>query len=305
MSLVSMFKGNGPSGFGYGSTAEQVVADLDLHGKTYLVTGCAAGLGLETMRALGGRGAFVIATARTVERAETARASTGAEGTAIACDLAKPESVRACIAAVRASGRTLDAIIANAGVMALPKLELLHGIEAQFFTNHIGHFILMNGLLDALAADGRVVMVSSDAHKAAPRAGIELDNLDGAKGYGPWRAYGQAKLANLLFAKHLATRLAGTARTANALHPGVIATDLWRHMNPAARSLAALGKAVAFKTVAQGASTTCYVAAHPGAAGTSGEYFKDCNVATPSEHARDAGLAAQLWAASERIVAGL
>lgn len=305
MSLVSMFKGNGPSGFGYGSTAEQVVADLDLHGKTYLVTGCAAGLGLETMRALGARGAYVIATARTTERAETARASTGAQGTAIACDLSRPESVRACVAAVRALGRPLDAIIANAGVMALPKLELLHGVEAQFFTNHIGHFILVTELLDAVAPDGRVVMVSSDAHKAAPRAGIELDNLDGAKGYGPWKAYGQAKLANLLFAKHLAKRLQGTARTANALHPGVIATDLWRHMNPVARGFTAVGKAVGFKSVAQGAATSCYVAAHPGAAAVSGAYFKDCNVATPNEHAQDPSLAERLWARSEQIVAGL
>src|SRR5688572_10772266 len=108
MSLVSIFKRAGASGFGYGSTAEQVTAGLDLHGKTYLLTGCATGLGLETMRAIGLRGAYVVATARTAEKAEAARVAVGAEGTAIACDLAAPDSVRACIAGVRALGRPLD-----------------------------------------------------------------------------------------------------------------------------------------------------------------------------------------------------
>jgi len=305
MSLLSIFKGNGASGFGYGSTAEQVTADLDLRGKTYLLTGCAGGLGLETMRAVGLRGAHVIATARTAERAETARVAAGAEGTALACDLSVPESVRSCITSVRALGRPLDAIICNAGVMALPELQTQRGYELQFFTNHIGHFILVTGLLDVLAANGRVVMVSSDAHKAAPREGIEIDNLDGSKGYGAWRAYGQAKLANLLFAKHLAKRLHGTGRVANALHPGVIATDLWRHMNPVARALGSVAGVIGFKNVGQGAATTCYLTAHPGAEGVSGEYFKDCNVATPSTLGQDAALAERLWDVSERIVAGL
>lgn len=305
MSLLSIFKGNGPSGFGYGSTAEQVTAGLDLHGKTYLLTGCAAGLGKETMRVLSLRGAYVIATARTAERAETARVAVGAGGTALACDLAEPESVRACITGVRALGRPLDAIICNAGVMALPELQTQRGYELQFFTNHVGHFMLVTELLDTLTPNGRVVMVSSDAHKGAPREGIELDNLDGSKGYGAWRAYGQAKLANLLFAKQLAKRLHGTARVANALHPGVIATDLWRHMNPVARAMGSAAGVIGFKSVPQGAATTCYVTAHPGAEGVSGEYFKDCNVATPSKVAQDAELAARLWDASERIVAGL
>lgn len=305
MSLVSILKGNGASGFGYGSTAEQVTADLDLHGKTYLLTGCAAGLGLETMRAIGLRGAHVIATARTAERAEAARVAVAAPGSALACDISDPASVRACVAAVRAMGRPLDAIVCNAGIMALPKLQLLHGYEAQFFTNHIGHFILVTELLDVLAPDGRVVMVSSDAHKGAPREGIQLDNLDGAQGYGAWSAYGQAKLANLLFAKHLATRLAGSGRVANALHPGVIVTDLWRHMSTVAQTAAKAVSAIGFKSVAQGASTSCYVAMHPGAAGVSGEYFKDCNIATPTKRARDPELAQRLWEKSEAIVAAL
>jgi NAD(P)-dependent dehydrogenase (short-subunit alcohol dehydrogenase family) len=305
MSLVSIFKGAGPSGFGYGSTAEQVTVGLDLTGKTYLLTGCATGLGLETMRVIGLRGAYVIATARTAAKAETARVAVGAEGTAIACDLADPESVRGCIAGVRALGRPLDAIICNAGVMALPELQTKHGNELQFFTNHVGHFMLVTQLLEALAPNGRVVMVSSDAHKAAPKDGIELDNLDGRKGYAAWQAYGQSKLANLLFAKQLAKRLHGSGRVANALHQGVIATDLWRHMNPVVRAVGSAAGALGLKNVGQGASTTCYVATHPAVDGVSGEYFKDCNIATPSRLAQDEGLAERLWTASERIVAGL
>lgn len=305
MSLVSILKGTGANGFGYGTTAEQVTAGLDLHGKAYLLTGCSSGLGLETMRVLGLRGAHILAVARSVDKAEKARAAVGAEGTALACDLSEPDSVRACVAAVSALGRPLDAIVCNAGVMALPELQTKRGYELQFFTNHIGHFIMVTGLLDALVPNGRVVMVSSGAHKTAPRDGIEFDNLDGAKGYGAWRAYGQTKLANLLFAKHLARRLHGTRRVANALHPGVIATDLWRHMNPVARGAMGLAGVMGFKNVGQGAATTCYVAAHPDAAAISGEYFIDCNVAVPSEPARDAALAERLWRVSEEIVARL
>jgi NAD(P)-dependent dehydrogenase (short-subunit alcohol dehydrogenase family) len=116
--------------------------------------------------------------------------------------------------------------------MALPNLNQAYGYKLQFFTNHIGHFILMTGLIDALAADARVTMLSSRAHESAPKGGIEFDNLSGEKGYSAWRAYGQSKMANLLFAKELARRFGGTARTANALHPGVIFdTNLQRSIN--------------------------------------------------------------------------
>jgi NAD(P)-dependent dehydrogenase (short-subunit alcohol dehydrogenase family) len=304
MSLVSMLKRAGPNGFGYGSTAEDVTAGLDLRGRTYLLTGCNSGLGLETMRVLGLRGAHILAVARTVEKARTALAEVGATGTPLACELSEPDSVRACVAEVQQLGRPLDAIICNAGIMALPELQRQHGVELQFLTNHIGHFILVTGLLDALAPAGRVVMVSSGAHAAAPSEGIEFDNLDGARGYSSWRAYGQAKLANLLFAKQLARRFEGTTRTANAVHPGVIATNLSRHMNPAMRAAMAIAKPILLKTAAQGAATTCYIAVHPDASSISGEYFADCNPAKPSKPARDTALAQRLWTVSEQIVAG-
>ncbi len=301
MSLVSMFKGKGPSGFGYGSTAEQVTDGLDLSGKTILLTGCNSGIGKETLRVLAMRGAHVVAAARTDEKASAACAEVGGETTPVACELSEPASVRACAARVKELGRPLSAIICNAGIMALPKLTLQQGYELQFFTNHVGHFILVTSLLDQLADDGRVVMLSSDAHKGAPREGIQFDNLDGSKGYRPWAAYGQSKLANLLFAKHLATRLEGTGKTANSVHPGVIHTNLSRSMNPAVNVALAIGAPLVLKSAAQGAATQCYVAVHPGAAGVSGQYFADCNESRPSHNGRNAGLAAELWEVSEKI----
>jgi NAD(P)-dependent dehydrogenase (short-subunit alcohol dehydrogenase family) len=196
----------------------------------------------------------------------------------------------------------LDGIIANAGIMALPKLQQAHGCELQFFTNHIGHFLLITELLSELTDTARIVVLSSSAHGAAPRVGIDFDNLSGERGYSSWAAYGQSKLANLLFAKELAKRLQGTQKTSNAVHPGVIKTSLSRSMSPVVRFGLAVAEPLALKSVAEGAATQCYVATRPELAGVSGQYFADCNVATPSALARDAALATRLWTESERIV---
>jgi WW domain-containing oxidoreductase len=209
------------------------------------------------------------------------------------------------VEAVKRSGLTLDAVICNAGIMALPKPEQAFGVELQLFTNHVGHFMLVTGLLDRLADDGRVVMLSSGAHKMAPREGIQFENLSGEKGYSPWRSYGQSKLANLLFAKELARRFAGTKRTANAVHPGVIKTNLGRHMNPVANVLFGAIGPVFLKSVPQGAATEVYAAVHPAVAGTNGAYFADCNVAKSRPDADDPALAARLWKVTEEIVARL
>jgi NAD(P)-dependent dehydrogenase (short-subunit alcohol dehydrogenase family) len=305
MSLYELFTSNGPSGFGYGSTAEQVTEGLSLDGKSMLVTGCNSGLGLEAMRVLALRGARVVGTARTEQKAKEACNSVTGKTVPLACELSEPSSVRACVEAVKRAGIALDAVICNAGIMALPKLEKAFGFELQFFTNHIGHFILVTGLLEQLTEAGRVVMLSSDAHKRAPKGGIQFDNLDGSKEYSPWGNYGQSKIANLLFAKELARRFAGSRKTANAVHPGVIATNLTRHMNPVLSSLFANLGRVALKTVPQGAATEVYVATSPTLANVSGQYFASCNVATPRADAEDPALARKLWEVSEKIVAGL
>ena len=307
MSLLAVLKGRyGATGFGFASTADEVCASVDLSGKTVLITGVNSGLGLESARVLAARGAHVVGLARTADKAGAALASVGARGTSVACDLAEPDSVRAAAAHVRNAGRSLDALIANAGIMGLPKLAQAHGYELQFFTNHIGHFLLVTSLLDALAADARVVVLSSAAHLFAPRDGIEFDNLSGARGYSPFRAYGQSKLANVLFARALAKRFAGTRRTANAVHPGGIQTNLARHMqSPMMAGLTAAFGWIGMKSIAQGAATQCFVAAHPGASGITGRYWADCNVTRPSRLAESDALAERLWLESERIVAAV
>ena len=303
MSLIARFKGKGPSGFGYGSTAEAVSEGLDLSGRTILLTGCNSGIGKETLRVLAQRAVHVIAAARTVEKAQAACDEVGGKTTPVACELSEPASVQACAAQVIGLGRPLDAIICNAGIMALPTLHQKHGYELQFFTNHIGHFILVTSLLDSLSNEGRVVMVSSDAHNGAPRDGIQFDNLTGAREYGAWTSYGQSKLANLLFANELAKRLAGTGKTANSLHPGVIRTNLVRSMNPIARGALAIAAPLVLKSIPEGAATQCYLAVHPNVEGVTGKYFADCNESRPSRHGRDEAMAAKLWEASEKIVA--
>ncbi len=304
MSLVTMLKGKGKNGFGGSTTAEEVTDGIDLSGKTYLVTGAGSGLGRETTRVLGLRGAHVIAAARTEQTAATALQETGVQGTAVSCDLSEPSSVRDCVKQVTSHCEKIDGIVCNAGIMALPKLEVKHGLEMQFLVNHIGHFILATGLIDRLTENGRVVILSSSAHQMA-RGGIDFDNLDGQKGYSAWSAYGVSKLANLLFAKQLAKRFEGTTRTANAVHPGVIRTNLARHMNLFMRgAFAAIGP-VFLKTIPQGAATQCFVATHPSLTTISGLYFADCRPKKPAPFAEDADAAKRLWDHSEAIVARL
>ena len=300
MSLVSRLKGNGPSGFGYGSTAEDVTQDLDLSGSTILVTGINSGIGFETMRVLALHGARVVAAARTEEKAREASAKVVGVTLPVACELTDPASIMACVDLLEAEGVLLDAVVCNAGIMAIPRLEQAFGYELQFFNNHVGHFILVTRLLDRLTEDARVVIVSSGAHRAAPKGGIGFDNLSGARDYRPSRAYGQSKLANLLFAKELARRFDGTARTANAVHPGVIHTNLGRSMPRVAQGGLAIASPLVLKNVGQGAATQCFVATHPDLAAT-GEYFADCNIARSSSLSRDPDLARRLWDESERI----
>lgn len=305
MALLTLFKSPGPSGFGCNSTAEEVTAGMSLAGKTILVTGCNAGLGEETCRVLALRGAHVLGTARTREKAEQACAGLPTKGTGYVCELAEPASVRDCVASIRRDGHRLDAIVCNAGIMALPTLKIAYGHELQFFTNHIGHFMLVTGLLDSLADDGRVVMLSSMAHTGAPREGIQFDNLDGSRGYRSWVNYGQAKFANLLFAKELQRRFAGTAKSAYAVHPGVIRTNLFRHQGVAADLVAAVISPLVFKTIPQGAATQVFAAVHPQALPMAGQYLADCNAKKPRADAEDPQLAKRLWQVSEEIVAKL
>ena len=284
--------------FDFHSTAEQVTDGIDLTGKTWLITGVNSGLGYESARVLALRGARIIGAARTEQKARDALAALHIDGQAVACELSDLPSVRRAVEAVKGVGVPLDGLMANAGIMALPELKQQDGVELQLFTNHVGHFVLVTGLLDSLTARGRVVILSSGAHHMAKR-GLELDNLSGETDYEPWRMYGRSKLANILFTKSLARRLEGTGRTANALHPGVIKTNLSRHIEDAESMFATM----TLKTIPEGAATQCYVATHPDVAKISGSYFADCALAKTSEFAKDEGLADALWAWTEALVA--
>ncbi len=283
------------------STAESVTEGVDLSGKTILVTGVNSGLGEETMRVLCMRGAHVIGAARSLAKAKQACAQVQGETTPLACELSDLASVAAAADQIE----SLDALVCNAGIMALPELQQAHNLEMQFLCNHVGHFLLIKKLLPKLEAaeQGRVVLVSSDGHKFTVDGGIDFDNLDGSKGYEGWKFYGQSKLANILTAKALAENLADSNVTANAVHPGVIRTNLARSTSGFMSALIKLFAPLMEKSVGQGAATQVYLAAHPDAAQYNGAYFADVAEKAPSHYAKDTQLAQHLWHHTEGLIA--
>jgi len=286
------------------STAEEVTAGFDLAGKNVLITGCNSGLGFETMRVLASRGAEIIAAARTRNKAESAAKKVDGELRPVACELSDLDSVVACTDEINAMGRPIDVLICNAGIMA-PELQQKYGLEMQFLTNHLGHFVLVNRLLERVkeAPAGRVVMVSSLGHYTTVAGGINFDNLSGAKRYVPFTFYGQSKLANLLMSNELARKLAGSKATSNAIHPGLIMTPLIRNIGNLRATLTGILSWPFSRSVGQGAATQCYVAASPALDGVNGCYFADCNPARMSAHARNPVLASRLWSVSEELAA--
>lgn len=292
------------SSFDDDSTAEQVTAGLDLTGKTYAITGANSGLGFETMRVLTMRGANVIAIARTMEKAEQACARVGDRATPAFLDLADFPSIVACAESIRAMNVSLDGLICNAGIMALQDRELVNGMEKQFVINHLGHFILINQLLESVSSadQGRFVILSSMAHRRAPDDGIQFDDLAFENDYSAWSAYGHSKLANALCSLELARRLSGTSTTSNSVHPGVINTNLGRHLPWYTRMAGALLGWTFMKTVEEGAATQTYVATNPALVGVNGFYFADCNVDPgDTEAMRDLDMASRLWETSVEL----
>lgn len=312
------------SGFGRDSTAAEVVAGIDLTGKTAIVTGGYSGLGLETVRALSGAGAKVLVPARRPRHARAVLDAAGLEDVTVAAlDLADLASVHGfaeeCLASgFLASGQGLDILINNAAVMASPEHRVGPGWESQFATNHLGHFALTNLLWPALAAGrgARVVSLSSTGHKLSP---VRFDDINFGSGYDKWKAYGQAKTANSLFAVHLDALGKDEGVRAFAVHPGGIMTELQRHLPReemiAAGWIDADGTVDArFKTPEQGAATSVWAATSPALAGKGGVYCEDCDIAEPTAegapearirgvdaHAVDRADAARLWTLSAEL----
>jgi NAD(P)-dependent dehydrogenase (short-subunit alcohol dehydrogenase family) len=305
--------------FGFDSTAAEVVAGIDLRGKRAIVTGSSSGIGVETARALATAGAEVTLAVRDTEAgAKTAAELTGTTGNAAVrlaeLDLADPRSVAAFVAGWDGP---LDLLVNNAGVMAVPDLRLAEGgWELQFATNHLGHFALALGLHDALAAapDGaRIVSLSSRAHLRSP---VVFDDVNfTSRPYDPMLAYGQSKTANVLFAVEASRRWRDDGITANAVHPGAIATtNLSRYLDPEYLEQLRTSGVYRFKTPEQGAATSVLVATSPQLDGVGGRYFEDCNeapVVGPDAQDAASGVAAyavdpanaeRLWELSQSAV---
>ena len=293
---------NGP--FDEKSTGEEVTKGLDLSGKTILITGVNSGLGYETMRVLAMRGAHIIGLARNMEKAKKACDSVEGKTTPVACELTDFNSIVASTKTIKELNKPIDVLICNAGIMELPKLEQIYGIEKQFVVNYLGHFILVNRLLDQVKAakQGRIVVLSSGRYKSAPPEGIQFDNLSGEKGYDPLAAYGQSKLAIALFSQELSRRLESTAVTSNSVLPGIIMTNLGRHLPPWKILMSKLIGWTFMRSVEEGIATTCYVATNPELAKVTGQMFLNCKPITPEgSHMRDRALATQLWNVSVEL----
>ncbi|CAO2838795.1 unnamed protein product [Amaranthus hypochondriacus] len=310
-----LFGGKGPSGFSKSSTAEEVTHGIDGTALTAIVTGASSGIGAETSRVLALRGVHVVMGVRNMEAGREVKDKIvqqfpEAKVDAMELDLSSMTSVRKFVSEYNSSNRPLNLLINNAGVMATPFMLSKDGIELQFATNHLGHFLLTHLLLDTMkktaresGREGRIVNVSSEAHRFTYSEGVRFDKLNDPSGYGSWRAYGQSKLANILHANELNKRFKdeGVEITANSLHPGAIGTNLVRHHSWMASMAKVVGK-FALKSIPQGAATTCYVAMHPQLKGVGGEYFSDCNIAKPTAQARDASLAERLWDFSMNLI---
>jgi len=284
------------------------VADVDLTGRTALVTGATSGIGRETALALGRLGARVLVHGRDDERGravvDALEAAGSPEPAFHAADFTSQTAVEGLATWTRDRTDELDVLVNNAGAHFDRGALTADGVERTIAVNHLAPFVLTRRLVDRLADDGRVVVTSSRTHR---RVGLDLEAFTDVTGYDGLEAYSRSKLANVLFVRGLARRLDGP--TANALHPGFIpGSAIWRdapvYVKAVVGLLAALpgwatGDVVV--TPATGAETAVYLSASPAVAGVTGGYFADCRRVEPSAAARDDALADRLWAVSERL----
>nr|XP_043640245.1 short-chain dehydrogenase TIC 32, chloroplastic-like [Erigeron canadensis] len=305
MTWISIFTGK--SGYAASSTAEDVTKGVDGTGLTAIVTGATSGIGLETARVLALRRVHVVMPVRNLEAGKKVQQGIvekipNAKVEVMELDVSSMESTRQFASQYCSKGLPLNILVLNAGIMTPPFALSKDGIESQFATNHVGNFLLTNLLLDTMkktatesGKEGRIVIVSSEAHKMPYKGGIKFDKLNDEKSYNSMYAYGQSKLSNILHANELSRRLQeeGVNITANSLHPGVIRTNLIRNGGFMSFFINTLQSFL--KDIPQGAATTCYVALNPQLKGVSGQYFADSNLSKPTAYARDPELAKKLW----------
>jgi NAD(P)-dependent dehydrogenase (short-subunit alcohol dehydrogenase family) len=317
--------------FGATSTTEDVLSGINLRDKRILITGVSAGLGVETARSLAAHGALVVGAARDLAKAKAATAQVAKDAPAnggavelVELDLSSLKSVRACADQLLAKGEPFDAIVANAGVMATPFGHTADGFETQFGTNHLGHFVLANRIAPLLRAGGRLINLSSAGHRFS-NVNLEDPNFERTP-YEPFVAYGRSKTANILFAVAFDQRHRKRGVRAAAVHPGVIETELARHVDShrmegiikqITDQLAAEGKGpFQWKTIPQGAATSVWAGVVAPAEEIGGRYCENCHVGKimPDEatisgvsegvrgYALDPQNAEALWKKSEEMV---
>lgn len=287
-------------------------ADIpDQTGRTAVITGANTGLGLETARALAGKGAHVVLAVRNTDKGKQAATQIGGDVTVQELDLTSLASIREASEELHARYDTIDLLINNAGVMTTPKGTTKDGFELQFGTNHLGHFALTGLLLDRLLdVDGaRVVTVSSNGHKMG--GAIRFDDLQWERGYNRMGAYTQSKLANLMFTYELQRRLAARGKTvALAAHPGTSSTELMRNLPRAAERAFSVVAPLISQSAADGALPTLRAATDPGALG--GQYYGPSGIAefkgdpvvvASSKQSYDLAAQQRLWKVSEELTA--
>jgi NAD(P)-dependent dehydrogenase (short-subunit alcohol dehydrogenase family) len=313
------------SQFNAQSTTDEVIQGIDLTGRVAVVTGASSGLGVETARVLAGAGARVLLTARDEQKLNAVVATLrqaepdGRFETAL-MDLADLDSVRSAAARIASDFPEIHLLINNAGVMACPLGRTAQGFEMQFGTNHLGHFLFTGLLLPSLlqAAKGsdrevRIISLSSAGHRFGE---VDFDDPNfERRDYNKWLSYGQSKTANALFAVGLDQRLQDKGARAFSVHPGVIMTELGRHMSQQDYDdlIASVpeGQEMTYKSVEQGSATSVWGATSPDLEGKGGLYLEDCQIAERAgpgsrggvqAHAVDPALADRLWSLSEELV---
>ena len=273
-------------------------------GKVCMVTGANSGIGRVTAEGLAGMGATVVMVCRNRSRGEGAlseiREKTGGSVELLLADFASLDSVRRLAEEFRKTHGSLQVLVNNAGMVRARRSVTADGFEATFQVNYLSHFLLTRLLLDSLkrGAPSRIVNVSSESHYGGS---IPLDDLQLTKGYGVMKAYGQSKLAQVLFTYELSRKLAGTGVTANCLHPGAVATNIW---GSAMGPFAFVGKInrLFLASAVKGAETPVYLACSPEVEGVTGKYFDDKKEKKSSAASYDESLAAKLWEASSAMV---